>query len=82
MDEENWQEIYTSGDNWYERFISKVKVIYDRSFPLVQVSRKRMKDKICITKGLRKSIKTKQKLYRDSLNSNDLILVNIYIKIY
>ena len=59
MNEENWQVIYTTNADWYEIFLSKIKVIYNKSFPVLKVSRLRIKDKIWITKGLRKCVKTK-----------------------
>ena len=71
MNEEIWQVIYRSNADWYEIFLSKIKVIYNKSFPVVKVSRLRIKDKIWITKGLRKCVKTNLKLYQASLHSDD-----------
>ena len=48
-----------------------MNITYDKSFPVVKVSRLRIKDKIWITKGLRKNVKTKQKLYQAPLYSDD-----------
>ena len=29
MIEENWQIIYTTNADWYEHFLSKIKIIHD-----------------------------------------------------
>ena len=58
--------------------------IYCESFPLVQISRKRHKDKPWITKGILISIRHKNRLYKESiLNPNDSNIhrYNIYKKI-
>ena len=67
-----WEEIYTPTGDWYSAFIEKVKYFYNISFPLVQISRARIKDKPWITTGLKQSIRTKNRLYRDSIRKSKL----------
>ena len=57
---------------------SYVKYHYDQSFPLVKVSRKRMKDKPWVSKGIKISIKQNHWLYRASLRSNNASAVVKY----
>ena len=57
----NWEEIYTPAGDWYSAFIEKVKYFHNISFPLVQISRARIKDKPWITTGLKQSIRTKNR---------------------
>jgi len=64
MNNFNWDSLYQENNDWYERFISSVHNIFVHSFPLVTVSKKRIKDKIWITKGLKISCKTNSKLYK------------------
>ena len=52
----------------YYCFICKMKYIFETSFPLVRVSRKRLRDKPWITKGLKISIKRNHKYYRNFIN--------------
>ena len=47
---------------------TKYSQAYERSFPLVMISRKRIKDKKWITPGIRISINQKAYLYRTYLN--------------
>ena len=56
MESENWDDMFTQDTDWYTKFIQIVREKFENSFPLVQVSRKRMKDKPWITKGLKISI--------------------------
>ena len=64
MQSHDWNEIYNdTGEETYDKFISSVQNIYQQAFPLVQVSRKRWRDKTWLTKALKVSIKQK-KLYR------------------
>ena len=68
MSDENWNKKYMDNDNdWYHKFISIVYRVFQQSFPLVRVSRERFKDKPWMTKGLRISIKHKNRLYRTQL---------------
>ena len=53
MGNENLHSVF-----WYSIFVAKVKQKYESSFPLIQISCKRLKDKPWITKGLK--IRTKK----------------------
>ena len=53
-------------------FYKHIKRFYSESFPLVQVSRKRSKDKPWITKGVLISIRHKNRLYRQSISKPTL----------
>ena len=48
----------------YDYFDSKIKECYNSSFKLVRLSRKRSKDKMWITPGLKCSINRKNKLFK------------------
>ena len=63
----DWDVIYTENTDWYQEFVSVVYNIFASSFPMVTISRKRIKDKIWITKGLKISCRTNSKLYKHSL---------------
>ena len=68
MTTENWNDKYVdSEDDWYHTFVTTVHQIFQQSFPLVQLSRQRVKDKPWITKGLKISIKHKIRLYKSQL---------------
>ena len=56
-----------SEDDWYHTFVNTVHRIFEQSFPLVKLSRQRIKDKPWITKGLKISIKHNNRLYRSQL---------------
>ena len=59
-------EIYNdTGEESSDKFISAVHNIYQQSFPLLRVSRKRWRDKPWLTKALKISIKHKNKLYKE-----------------
>ena len=73
-----WDLIYSEHTDWYNAFITNVKYHYDQSFPLVKVSRKRMKDKPWVSKGIKISIKQNHRLYRASLRSNNTSAVVKY----
>ena len=63
-----WDGLYTDViPDWFTAFIMKVKLLFDSSFPIVRVSRKRSHDRPWISSGLKISIKRNHKLYRDSL---------------
>ena len=53
MGNENWDSVFTTDSDWYSIFVAKVKQKYESSVPLIQISRKRLKDKPWITKGLK-----------------------------
>ena len=60
----DWDSLYLPETDWYTAFISTVKRIYEMSFPLVHMSRSRIKDKHWVTNGLKQSIRNNNKLYR------------------
>ena len=55
----NWEQLFQDSEDWYTAFSSKIKCIYNDSFPLKLLSRKWQKDKPWITPGLKISIKHK-----------------------
>ena len=59
-------------DEKYECFVNTFIKCFDESFPLVQISRKRAKDKKWITPELKNSIRQKERLYKKMLNSPTL----------
>ena len=59
MQSHNWNEIYDTGEETYDKFTSAFQNIYQQAFPLVRVSRKRLRDKPWLTKALKVSIKQK-----------------------
>ena len=70
----NWNQVlnHNNGNQDCSEFYKYFDRIYCESFPLVQISRKRYKDKPWITKGLLISILHKNRLYKESiLNPND-----------
>ena len=73
-----WDLIYSEHTEWYNVFITNVKYHYDQSFPLVKVSRKRMKDKPWVIKGIKISIKQNHRLYTASLRRNNASAVVKY----
>ena len=66
----DWEQIFASEDDLYSKFIERLNIIYNECFPLRQLSRKRQRDKPWITKGLKISIKYKNKLYRKALTKS------------
>ena len=71
MEAENWNEIYSEGGGYYTKFITVVLRIFQQSFPVVRVSRKRWRDKPWVTKALKTSITRKNNLYQASLTHHD-----------
>ena len=71
MEAENWNEIYSEGGDYYTKFITVVLRIFQQSFPVVRVSRKRWRDKPWVTKALKNSIRRKNNLYKASLTHHD-----------
>ena len=71
MEAENWNEIYSEGGDYYTKFITVVLRIFQQSFPVVRVSRKRWRDKPWVTKALKTSIRRKNNLYKASLTHHD-----------
>jgi len=79
----NWTEVIDNcnPDDAYGIFIQKYKNAYDICFPLKRVSRKRIRDKKWITKGLKISIRHKNRLYKRFLtkpNERNLIKYKTY----
>ena len=64
MGTENWNDIYTGDGDYYSKLIAIVLRIYQQSFLIVRVSRKRWQDKPWMTKALKTSIKRKNELYK------------------
>ena len=64
MGAENWNDIYTGNGDYYSQIITVVLRIYQQSFPIVRVSRKRWQDEPLMTKALKTSIKRKNYLYK------------------
>ena len=83
MTMENWNEKYMDSEHdWYHEFVTAVHQIFQQSFPLVQLSRQRFKDKPWwITKGLKISIMHKNRLYKTQLlcpGRQQLMKYNMY----
>ena len=82
----DWLQILDEHENINSKtsmFIEKVKMIVNKHCPNKQIPRKKIKQlvhKPWITKGLIKSIKVKQKLYRTHYLSNDLVKKQQYKK--
>ena len=64
MSENDWNSIYLSNGDWFLGFMTKLKHIFDRSFPTVRLSRKRQHDKPWLTRGLKLSIINNHRLYK------------------
>ena len=71
MESYDWNTLYLSSPDLYRSFISVVKRFYEISFPMVTLSRSRMRGKPWVTKGLKKSIKNNHKLYKLYIRSGD-----------
>ena len=83
----NWNQVlnHNNGNQDCSEFYKYFNRIYCESFPRVQISRKRHKDKPWITKGILISIRHKNRLYKESiLNPNDSNIhrYNMYKKSY
>ena len=80
LHEINWEEIETNRDpnEAYNIFLQNVLLLYDHYFPEkeIKVTKKELKSP-CITTGIKKSSKRKQRLYekflknRNSLNASE-----------
>ena len=55
MESYEWNALYLSSPDLYRSFISVVKRFYEISFPMVKLSRSRMRDKPWTTKALKKA---------------------------
>ena len=75
MEYYDWNALYLSSPYLYRSFISVVKRFYEISFPMVTLSRSRMREKPWVTKGLKTSIKNinfiNHKLYKLYIRSGD-----------
>ena len=71
MEAENWNEIYSEGGDYYTKFITVVLRIFQQSFPVVRVSRKRWRDKPWVTKASKTSIRRTNNLYKASITHHD-----------
>ena len=66
MQSQNWNDIYNdTGEESYDKFIAADQNIYQQSFPLVRVSRKRWHDRPWLSKDLKICLKHKNKLYEE-----------------
>ena len=66
----DWSDFFNNDnvDHLVETFYDNFYTQFETSFPLKTLSRKRAKDKVWITTGLKQSIKRKAELYRKYLN--------------
>ena len=77
METDNWERLYHNDlQNWYGGFIGVVIHHYESSFSLEKVSKARWSDKPWLIKGLKISIKTKNKFYRGSTMNPGPEIVN------
>ena len=62
----DWEDLLNIEDtnDAYDIFYNRIFQIYEANFPLKRMSRKRVKDKPWMTKGLKKSINRRNELYR------------------
>ena len=69
ISKQNWEEVMNTNnpDSNYDSFLSSYKDIFNNCFPLKRISRSKTKDKSWITKGLKVSIKHKNRLYKKFL---------------
>ena len=63
MEAQNWDDIYSNTEDYYNRYITAVIHISQQSFPIVRMSRKRWHDKPWMTAVLKASTKRKNLLY-------------------
>ena len=87
VEESDWTSLYNSNspDSAYTLFHHKINKCYDDSFKLIRLSRKRARDKICITLGIKNSSNHKNKLYKKwlcSQNKQDKSNYKSYLKIF
>ena len=65
----DWGSVYLNSDDWFQSFMVKVKEIYEASFPLVRLSRRRSHDRPWVTTELKEKIKKNHKLYKSSIRT-------------
>jgi len=70
----NWSELYNieNPNEAYNFFNMKISNAYDSSFKLVRLSRKRSRDKMWVTAGIKKSSNHKNKLYKKWLSTHSI----------
>ena len=71
-----------SANELWSYFIKEVIVAYEKSFPLVKVSRQKFKDKEWITSGLKKSCHVKEKLYKIYIKSKSPLDIRLDIYLF
>ena len=73
LQKSNFNDIFVDIDanSAYNKFINIVQSAFDYSFPFTRLSRARAKDKVWVTAALRKSSKTKSKLYKKWLQTKE-----------
>ena len=75
LSQESWHEIYAFNDpnESYSFFHPKLKLFYDKAFPLklLTIKENKQKTKPWLTQGLLKSLKTKDKMYK-KINQNSI----------
>ena len=71
----NWESVHSLSDanEAYNEFADIVYSGFEKFFPFTKLSRSKSKDKKWITEALRKSSKTKNKLYKKWLISKSLV---------
>ena len=73
LSQESWHEIYAFNDpnESYSFFHQKLKLFYDKAFPLklLTIKENKQKTKPWLTQGLLKSLKTKDKMYKKSIKT-------------
>ena len=78
----NWQDLYEcrSSNVCAEKFSKNLTKCFDDCFPLKQLPKKRLKDKPWMSKGLRRCIRKKNKLYKLSLSRKETVMIDKYKK--
>ena len=67
MEAQNWDDIYSNTEDYYNKFITAVIHIFQQSFPVVRVSRKRWHDKPWMKNILRGVLKQAEIKYYENL---------------
>ena len=49
IENENWNNLYAEGTDWYDNFMNPTHAKFHKGFSLITLSRKRAKNKSCIT---------------------------------
>ena len=80
MEKFDWDALLRNSLDWYTDFVCKLKTIFDQAFPLVQLSKKRSKDKPWIFRGLKACVVKNHQFYKQSL-THPTDTNRIYIRI-